>query len=176
MEKELKKEVFDWLKSIVLAIIIAIIIKTFVFNTTYVLGNSMYPTLEEKDRLFTSKIDYLIGSPKRGDIVILDAPDNEKKDYIKRVIGVEGDKVEIKNGEVILNGESLKESYIESGVVTEGEVTVLVPKEEVFVLGDNRNRFASKDSRYFGTVSIKKIKGKAVFRYYPFGERFGSIK
>ncbi|WP_130806606.1 signal peptidase I [Senegalia massiliensis] len=171
-----KNEAFEWIKSILFAVVIAIIIKTFIFNTTYVLGNSMYPTLHEKDRLFTNKIIYIVDEPKRGDIVVLHAPDEMNKDYIKRVIGVEGDIVQIKNGYVYLNGEKLNEKYIAPNSYTNEELKIEVGKDEVFVLGDNRLKNASKDSRYFGTVNIDEITGKAFFRYYPFNDRFGTLK
>lgn len=177
-EKNVKKEVYEWIKSIALAIIIAILIKTFIFNTTYVLGSSMYPTLHEKDRLFTNKIVYTFKSPKRGDIVVLKAPDDPEKDYIKRVIGVEGDLIEIKDGKVYLNGDLLEEDYLEDDAYTYtyGQNVWKVPKGYVFVLGDNRHKSASKDSRYFGCVKVDSIKGKASFRYFPFDGRVGVLK
>lgn len=175
-KEKVKNEAFEWIKSILLAVVIAIIIKTFIFNTTYVLGNSMYPTLHEKDRLFTNKVLYLIDEPSRGDIVVLHAPDEIKKDYIKRVVGIEGDMVQIKNGEVYLNDEKLNEEYIAPNSYTNEELEIKVGNGEVFVLGDNRLKNASKDSRYFGTVDIDEITGKAFFRYYPFNDRFGILK
>lgn len=171
-----KNEVFEWIKSILFAVIIAIIIKTFIFNTTYVLGNSMYPTLHEKDRLFTNKILYIVDEPSRGDIVVLHAPDERNKDYIKRVIGIEGDVVRITDGSVYLNDKKLDEEYVSPNSYTNEELQIEVGKGEVFVLGDNRLKNASKDSRYFGTVDIDEITGKAFFRYYPFNERFGLLK
>lgn len=181
MEQEqknnLRKEVFEWLKSIAFAVIIAILIKTFLFNTTYVLGYSMYPTLHERDRLFTNKIIYKISSPKRGDIVVLKAPDDPTKDYIKRVIGIEGDIVEIIDGKVYVNGEEYIEEYISEDAYTYSYENSVwkVEKGYVFVLGDNRNKGASKDSRYLGLIPIDSIKGKAVYRYFPFDSRFGSL-
>ena len=174
------KEIYEWIKSIALAIVIAIVIKTFLFNTTQVIGNSMHPTLHERDRLFTNKIIYTIGEPKRGDIVILEAPDDSDKDYIKRVVGLEGDTVEIKEGKVFVNGELFTETYIPKDstmgkyIKTFGEVKLKVPEGQVFVLGDNRNKGASKDSRYFGPIDIESIKGKASYRYFPF-DGFGSL-
>jgi signal peptidase I len=176
----LAKEIYEWIKSIALAVIIAVLIKTFLFNTTYVLGSSMYPTLQERDRLFTNKIVYLFSKPQRGDIVVLKAPDDPEKDYIKRIIAVEGDTLEIKKGKVYVNGELLVEDYIPKDPVTNeyietlGNVKVKVPKGHVYVLGDNRHKGKSKDSRYLGPIPIRSIKGKACFRYFPFS-RFGSI-
>ncbi|WFA09532.1 signal peptidase I [Tissierella sp. Yu-01] len=175
--KEPKSEALEWIKSIVTAIIIAVLIKTFVFNTTYVLGNSMYPTLHERDRLFAIKVPLYFGGPQRGDVIVLKAPDSDDKDYIKRVIGIEGDKVEIIDGNVYLNDELLKEDYIEEGAYTHiyNENTWVVPKGQVFVLGDNREEGASKDSRYFGCIDIDSVKGVTGFRYFPFDNRFGKI-
>ncbi|NLL81531.1 MAG: signal peptidase I [Tissierellia bacterium] len=176
-DKEPKSEAFEWIKSIAIAVVIAIIIKTFIFNTTYVLGNSMYPTLHEKDRLFAVKISLFFRGPNRGDIIVLQAPDSLKKDYIKRVIGVEGDRIDIIDGKVYLNGEMLIEDYIDPGAYTHiySESTWVVPKGQVFVLGDNREEGASKDSRYFGCIDIDTVKGITGFRYFPFDNRFGSI-
>lgn len=175
--KDIKSETIEWIKSIATAVVIAILIKTFIFNTTYVLGNSMYPTLHEKDRLFANKISLFFGGPSRGDVVVLKAPDVPDKDYIKRVIGIEGDIVEIKDGKVYVNGSMLKEEYLVNDSYTHiyDESIWEVPKGHVFVLGDNREEGASKDSRYFGCISTKTIKGITGFRYFPVDDRFGKI-
>lgn len=174
---EEKNDIMDFLKSVAFAVIIALFIKTFIFNSTYVLGNSMYPTLHEKDRLFSVKVSLLFKGPERGDIVVIKAPDNEEKDYIKRVIGLEGDLVEIIEGRVYLNQKLLVEDYIEADSYTHiyNIDTWEVPEGEVFVLGDNREKDASKDSRSFGTVPEKSIKGITGFRYFPFNDEFGSL-
>ena len=171
------KEAWEWIKSIALAIIIAILIKTFLFNTTYVLGYSMYPTLHERDRLFTSKVEYYVDDPHRGDVVILKAPDDPDKDYIKRVIGLAGDVIELKDGKVLVNDVVLEEKYIDEGAYTYPYTLTKweVPKDYVFVLGDNRGKGASKDSRFLGCIALDSIKGKAFFRYFPFDDRFGGL-
>lgn len=176
-EKDLKGEIVEWVKSIVLAVVIALLIKTFIFNTTYVLGNSMHPTLHEKDRLFANKLSLYFSGPNRGEIIVLKAPDNPNKDYIKRVIGIEGDIINILDGKVYLNGELLEEDYIDEGVYTHvyGEDHWEVAKGCVFVLGDNRDEGASKDSRYFGLVHVDAVKGITSFRYFPFNEYFGKL-
>ncbi|MDR7857101.1 signal peptidase I [Tissierella sp.] len=176
-DKDIKKETIEWIKSIASAIVIAIVIKTFIFNTTYVLGNSMYPTLHEKDRLFANKVSLFFSGPSRGDVIVLEAPDTPDKDYIKRVIGLEGDLVEIKEGKVYLNGSILEEEYLNSGSYTHiyDDESWIVPEDHVFVLGDNREEGASKDSRYFGTIPLKTIKGITGFRYFPIDNRFGKI-
>lgn len=176
-KNEDKNESIEWVKSIVTAVVIALFIKTFIFNTTYVLGNSMYPTLHEKDRLFANKISLYFSNPSRGDVVIIKAPDSPNKDYIKRVIGVEGDTVEIESGKVYVNGELLEEEYIEDDSYTHvyEEGYWEIPEDYIFVLGDNRKEGASKDSRYFGYVSKKSVKGITAFRYFPIDKRFGKI-
>lgn len=173
-----KNETIEWIKSIVTAIVIAILIKTFVFNSTYVLGNSMYPTLKEKDRLFALRVPLYFSGPSRGDVIVLKAPDNVDKDYIKRVIGLEGDTVQVIDGKVYLNGVLLIEDYIDIDSYTHiyDQDTWVVPNDEVFVLGDNRLEGASKDSRYFGPIPLDSIKGVTGFRYFPFDKRFGKIK
>lgn len=177
-EEKTKNEAFEWIKSIGTAIIIAVLIKTFVFNTTYVLGNSMYPTLHERDRLFAMKIPLYFHGPGRGDVVVLSAPDNTDKDYIKRVIGIEGDKVEIIEGRVYVNDIILEEDYIDKNAFTHiyNESYWEVGQGQVFVLGDNRDEGASKDSRYFGCVNVDSIKGVTGFRYFPFDNRFGNLQ
>lgn len=176
-EKNMGSEAIEWIKSIGLAVIIAMFIKTFIFNTTYVLGNSMYPTLHEKDRLFANIVPLYFGGPSRGDVVLLDAPDAPKKKYIKRVVAIEGDEISIIDGKVYLNGEELKEDYIEENSYTHTyEVNTWKIKDgDVFVLGDNREEGASKDSRYFGPVSKKTLKGIAKYRFFPFDGRTGNI-
>lgn len=173
-----KNETIEWLKSIVTAVVIAILIKTFVFNSTYVLGNSMYPTLKEKDRLFALKVPLYFSGPARGDVIVLEAPDNADKDYIKRVIGLEGDTIKIMEGNVYLNEIMLVEDYIDLDSYTHiyDENEWVVPEGKVFVLGDNRLEGASKDSRYFGCIPLDSVKGVTGFRYYPFDKRFGKIK
>lgn len=172
-----KNEILEWIKTIGLAIILAVFIKAFIFNTAYVVGYSMYPTLEPKDRLISSKIPLYLGEAERFDIVVLEAPDEPGKDYIKRVIGLAGDKVEIIKGDVYINGELLDENYTEEGVETGSlnEGGWLVAKDELFVLGDNRRENASKDSRYFGTIKSENIKGIVNFRYFPINKSFGRL-
>ncbi len=181
-KSKIKSEIYEWVSSILWAVIIALIIKTFIFNTTLVKGESMYPTLEENDRLFAQKVSLYFKAPKRGDIVVIEAPDlsegEPKKDYIKRVIGVEGDRIKIEEGRVYLNDQLLVEDYIAEDSYTDAYDISEWEVEEgtVFVLGDNRLRNASKDSRYFGLVDLDLVKGIANFRFYPFKGKFGRLK
>lgn len=167
----------EWGKSIIIAILIAFFIKTFIFNSTYVMGSSMEPTLHPQDRLFSEKISTYFKKYNRGDIVVLKAPDENNKDYIKRIIAIEGDRIQIKEGNVYINDELSQELYIENDSYTHtyGESDWFVEEGYVFVLGDNRADGASKDSRVFGLIGLDSIKAKTIFRYYPFDGRIGKI-
>lgn len=170
-----------WIESIIIAILIAILMKTFLFNTVYIVGDSMNPTLIEKDRLISNVLPLYFRDIDRGDIVLIKAPDkpktNESKKYIKRVIGLEGDIVEIKQGLVYLNEEKLNEEYIDRNAYTYsyGIDKWVVPEGEIFLLGDNRQDGASKDSRFFGTIPTNYIEGITRFRFFPVDDRFGKI-
>lgn len=165
-----KSSAIEWIKSILIAFLIAIFIKTFLFNSTQVKGSSMQPTLHENDRIFVNKIVYNISDPDYGDIITLDAPDKPKTEYIKRIIGLAGDRVIIEDGKVYLNGKELEESYIDPNSYTDtyGTSEWIVPQGEVFILGDNREFGASKDSRSLGTIDEDLIVGRAGIRYFPF--------
>ncbi|AND85061.1 signal peptidase I [Clostridium tyrobutyricum] len=168
------KELLDIGKSILIAIIAAFLIITFVFETVSVDGHSMDPTLNNKDRLIVEKVSYYFRAPKPGDIVVIKYPANPSEKFIKRVIAVGGDKVRIDNGKLYINDKLQNESYIlEPMIGNYNEVTV--PENTIFVMGDNRNN--SRDSRFtdVGFVSYKLVVGRAVFRLFPF-TRMGTLK
>lgn len=174
MKKSVGSVLWEYLKSFLLAVVIALIIRTYFFQITEVYGQSMYPTLHDHDRLFTNRIVYVLKGPARGDIVILDAPDRADAFYVKRTIAVAGDRIKIENGTVYVNDVSQEESYI-NGNFTEGAMDTVVPEESVFVMGDNRGN--SHDSRdpNVSFIPVEDIEGKAVFRIWPF-DAFGKIK
>jgi signal peptidase I len=126
----------------------------------------MEPTIQEGNSIFVEKISQKVDKLSKGDIIAFQSPVDEKS-LIKRIIGIAGDKIEIKDGKVIVNGATLKEPYILGGV-TSGSLSVVVPKNQLFVLGDNRAN--SLDSRYFGCIDTKAVEGRAFVRYYPFNE------
>ncbi|MDO5713586.1 MAG: signal peptidase I [Tissierellia bacterium] len=165
----------SWLQTILVAIILAAIIKHFIFNTTLVKGPSMEPTLHENDRMICLVFPLYYSNPERGDIIILDAPD-EKKEYVKRVIGIPGDEIEIVNGKVYVNGEIINEAYIDTGLetLTNFENRWTLDEDDYFVLGDNRHPSKSVDSRYFGPIPRSSIRSIAKFRYFPFS-RVGTL-
>lgn len=162
------------LKVILFALVLSFAIKHYVFTTTLVDGNSMFPTVHHKDRLVVSKLFFIKDKITRGDIIDFYVP-RANKYYLKRVIGIEGDVVEIKANSVYLNGEKIEENYTSTNITEAHNDTTKweIPKGYVFVLGDNRSN--STDSRDIGIVPRENIVGKIVLRYYPF-DRFGGLK
>ena len=141
-------------------------------QTVHVVGLSMYPTLNNGDLLIASKLDYRIHPPERGDIVIMKDPLDPSRNFIKRVIGLPGDRILIRDGHVFVNGAQLEEPYVDAARVAGSWPTrsgsgsgEAVPPDSYFVLGDNRDH--SSDSRYFGYVNRDQIEGKAVVRFWP---------
>lgn len=171
----MKKEIFEWIKTIVLSLIIALIITTFV-KPTIVKNYSMSPTLNENNFLLINRFLYKRSTPETGDIVVFESDlkteDGQDKLLIKRVIGVPGDEIKINDGKVYINGDLLEEEYI-PGVYTEGNIDMLIPENKIFVMGDNRNN--SLDSRELGLVDFETVVGKAFLRLYPF-DKFGFLK
>ena len=163
---------------VVLAVILYFGI-SFAVQTVHVEGMSMVGTLSNDDYLIANKIDYKLHAPQRGDIVILRAPTNQSVDFIKRVIGLPGERLLIRDGVVYINGKHLNESYLPEAWTSmnnwpldgssNGEV---IPPDHYFVMGDNRNR--SQDSRTFGPISRDEIEGRAWIRIWPL-DSFGNI-
>ncbi|NLC42796.1 MAG: signal peptidase I [Clostridiales bacterium] len=165
-EKNAKKEATEWIQAIVTAVVLALLIRIFLFEIILVVGGSMIPTLDDGDRVFVNKIGYIIGEPELGDVVIFKTPEDGKTSYVKRVIGLPGDQVEIIDGIVYVNEESLSEPYISEQPFNDFALET-VPEGRIFVLGDNRNH--SKDSRdyHVGFVPMDNLVGKAVWRIWP---------
>lgn len=172
MEKFLK-ELIEWIKIIIVAVLLAFIIQIFI-TPTIVRGQSMYPTLDENNYLLIGKVAYFNNDPQRGDIIVFDSPlidDNgEHKDLVKRVIAVAGDTIQISEGSVYLNGELLEENYI-NGYYTDGEVNIEVPEGFIFVMGDNRGNSMDSRSEQIGLVSVEEdVIGKVFIRLFPFNQ------
>jgi signal peptidase I len=168
----LLRELFE---VVVLAVILYFGI-SFAVQTVHVEGLSMFGTLNDNDYLIANKIDYRLHPPERGDIIILRPPTLSTTDYIKRVIALPGERLLIKDGHVYINGHLLEEPYLPEAwtVGTEygGPNGTVIPANEYFVMGDNRNR--SQDSRVFGPIGRDRIDGKAWFRIWPLNH-FGNI-
>jgi signal peptidase I len=161
-----KSEAIEYLKSFAIAIALALVIITFVAQSFVVQGVSMEPTFRHGDRLMVDKISYRLHEPERGDIVVFRYPANPRQRFIKRVIALPGDTIEVRQNQVYLNDQLLQEDYIKDK--TYGEFgPVVVPDQSVFVMGDNRNN--SEDSRFsdVGPVPRRLVVGKALFQYWP---------
>lgn len=137
-------------------------------------GSSMYPNFKDGDYILTDKVSYKLGKPQRGDVIVFKNPKDKAQDFIKRIIGVPGDKFRIEGGRVYLNGKLLDEPYIRPGIYTGPEATIqegeeiTVPQGKLLVLGDNRP--ASSDSRDWGFIEFNEIIGKVLLRYWPGSE------
>ncbi len=156
------------LRDLVFALMIAVLMIVFVVQPVKVEGTSMLPRLHDGERIFVNKLIYY-GLPKlrRGDIVVFWFPNNPSQSYIKRIVGLPGEKVEIREGRVIINDRELNEPYLDPqlNIAHPSQQPVIVREHYYFVMGDNRDH--SSDSRYWGLVPEKYIYGKALFRYWP---------
>lgn len=169
----LTSELWDWIKSISIALLVVIVLNLYVFNLSTVKGHSMEPTLKEKEWLFVNKLVYVVGSPKRGDVVILKDPDMvgaERQFLVKRVVALSGDRVEIRAGKLYVNGETVPEPYTDIRIEDGDRGPFVVEAGHYFVMGDNRHQGASKDSRIFGSVEAGMIEGRADLILWPFGQ------
>jgi signal peptidase I len=159
----------DTLEIVFLALVLYVVIQ-YAVQTVHVLGSSMIDTLHDNDLLVASKISYKLHPPQRGDIIVFKPPDELSRDFIKRVIGLPGERIRITNSVVYINGKVLHEPYLperwtfSNNWPPDGQDSLLGPGQ-YFVMGDNRNH--SSDSRVFGAISIDSILGKAEFRIWP---------
>jgi signal peptidase I len=169
----------SWARDLAFSILVAVVLIVFIYQPVKVEGNSMEPGLSDNERIFINKFTYRLnlGDIRRGDTVVFWYPRDTTKSYIKRVIGLPGDRIRIVDGQVYVNGASLPEEYVaerfrDSSTWSGGEL-VTVPANEYFVLGDHRN--SSSDSRAWGYVPRENIYGKAVFVYWPL-DKMGRVE
>lgn len=159
-------EIKSWLRDILVAFAIAIFIVVFVIQPVKVEGTSMQPRLADQERIFVNRFIYQFADIARGDVIVFSYPRDRSKSFIKRVVGVPGDAIEIRDGAVVVNGERVDEPYIKPEYMdTRSFPRVVVPEGQYFVLGDHRN--SSNDSRNWGFVAEGLIYGKAFFSYWP---------
>lgn len=190
----------EWVGIIATALIIAGIVVQFV-RPTRVDGESMLSTLQDRDYLIVNTIKYKIGKPQRGDIIIFDTDmpldgfsdlsietrnpvrramdfvlhdDSRGKDLVKRVIAVEGDHIQISNGEVRVNGKLLNETYLDEGMYTEGEIDMVIPEGKLFAMGDNRVNSLDSRAPEVGLVDENKVMGHVMLRLFPMSS-FGFV-
>src|ERR1022692_2340152 len=184
LEKELPKaslragvwNALSWVRDLAFSVLIAVVSIVFIYQPVKVEGTSMMPGLTDQERIFINKFTYRfgLGNIERGDTVVFRAPMDENKSYIKRVIGLPGDRVRIERGQVYVNGRLLVEPYIQDDYRDYSSMDEkVVPAGRDFVLGDHRN--SSSDSRAWGWVPRDKIYGKAVFAYWPLA-KMGRLK
>jgi len=169
----IRNELRSWARDLLLALGLAGVIIVFLYQPVKVEGTSMAPLLSDQERIFINKFVYRFEPIERGDVVVFWYPLDRSKSFIKRVIGLPGENVDIRQGRVYVNGKRLEEDYVPpqfADLSTYGPIHV--PDGEYFVLGDHRA--SSNDSRVFGPVPLRYIYGKAVFAYWPM-DRFGSI-
>jgi len=163
------RAVFEIVQALALAVIISVVLNLFVVQVTEVRQRSMEATLEQDDRVLVSKIDYRLGSPQRGNIIVFNSPAPESSiPFVKRVIALGGDTVDLRGGSVFVNGQLLAVPQAHGGTLPQAPAIAYpftVPDGQVFVLGDNR--MASSDSRTFGAVPIDNIIGKVILRFWP---------
>jgi signal peptidase I len=163
-----------WVRDLLVSLAISAFIIIFLYQPVKVEGTSMMPGLEDQERIFVNKFVYRWEPIQRGDIVVFRYPRDTSKSYIKRVIGVAGDRVRIESGQVYVNGQALDEDYVPSDYAdARSYPEIKVPPKSFFVLGDHRTM--SNDSRDFGTVNERYIYGKAVFGYWPM-DKMGRLR
>jgi signal peptidase I len=159
----------EWGILIVAALVIAIVIRTFVFQAFYIPSESMVPTLKIGDRVLVNKLSYKLHDPRRGDIVVFKAPPAaataEIKDLVKRLVGLPGDTIEGKDGRIYINGRALSEPYLPKDVKSRTFGPEKVPPDSYFMLGDNRQY--SKDSTFFGPIKRSQLIGRVFMRIWP---------
>ncbi len=184
MKSHIKNEIREWTESIIIAIILALVIRTFVVQAFKIPSGSMIPTFEVGDRIFVNKFIYgakipftkfrlpSVRQPIRGDIIVFKSPEDPKKDFVKRLVALGGEAVEIKHGNIYINSKVITEpasvrgiSYYNISEYGKEGTPVKVPESAYYVLGDNSAN--SRDSRYWGFVPKDNVIGKATFIYWP---------
>lgn len=178
-KKKKKNEWLDWIKALLIAVLVAFVVRMFLFAPIVVDGPSMLPNLHDRNQIIVNKVVYRLHEPERSDIVVFHA--SRKKDFIKRVVGLPGEHIEMKNDTLYINGEAVDEPYLkeekkelkDSPAPLTDDFTLeelpgkydVIPDDHVLVLGDNRKN--STDSRRLGVIPIDSIVGKASFVYWP---------
>ena len=164
------KPIREWAGVILVALLVAFGIRATLNQTYFIPSESMTPTLEVGDRLMVYKLAFTLGDVDRGDLVVFNRPpaleETELKDFVKRVVGLPGERVSAENSVLLINGSPLEEPYLAPGVWTHDFAELEVPQGHVFVMGDNRSN--SRDSRWFGPISEDLLVGEVFIRLWPF--------
>jgi len=166
------RAILDALQPVVLAFAVIMMVYLFLFQPHKVDGSSMYPNFVNGDYILTEKVSYYKRDPQRGDVVVFHAPPPNTADFIKRVIGLPGETVMVRDGKVYINNKILTETYLSSSIFTSEKsflregLVYTIPPDYYMMFGDNRN--FSSDSREFGPISKRAVVGRAALRYWPF--------
>jgi len=170
---QLRRELRSWTRDLAVALGLAIVVMIFLYQPVKVEGTSMNPLLSDQERIFINKFIYRFEPIERGDVVVFWYPLDRSKSFIKRVVGLPGETIEIRAGHLYVNGEELADQYVPAGYIDGSNYGPRkIPEKEYFVMGDHRD--SSNDSRVFGPVPRSYIYGKAVFAYWPV-DHFGSL-
>lgn len=166
------RNLVEWIAIVVGALAVALLVKTFLIQAFFIPSLSMYPTLDEGDRVLVNKLSYRLHDVHRGDLVVFERPEGQPesdiKDLIKRVVGLEGETIEAREGVIYIDGQELDEPYLVEGVTTDNLPRQEIPAGHVFVMGDNRGD--SADSRVFGPIDEDTIVGRAFVKVWPLPE------
>lgn len=169
----LRRELRSWTRDLAIALGLAIVVMIFLYQPVKVEGTSMYPLLSDQERIFINKFVYRFEPIERGDVIVFWYPLDRSKSFIKRVVGLPGETIEIRLGHVYINGDELPDQYVPAGYLDgSNSAPRHIPADSYFVMGDHRD--SSNDSRVFGAVPRQYIYGKAVFAYWPV-DHFGSL-
>ena len=169
----LRRELRSWTRDLAVALGLAIVVMIFLYQPVKVEGTSMNPLLSDQERIFINKFVYHFEPIERGDVIVFWYPLDRSKSFIKRVVGLPGETIEIRDGHVYINGQELADQYVPAGYLDGSTYTPhRIPADDYFVMGDHRD--SSNDSRVFGPVPRPFIYGKAVFAYWP-ADHFGSL-
>jgi signal peptidase I len=169
----LRRELRSWTRDLAVALGLAIVVMIFLYQPVKVEGTSMNPLLSDQERIFINKFVYHFEPIERGDVIVFWYPLDRSKSFIKRVVGLPGETVEIRDGHVYINGQELADQYVPGGYLDGSTYAPhRIPADGYFVMGDHRD--SSNDSRVFGPVPRQFIYGKAVFAYWP-ADHFGSL-
>jgi signal peptidase I len=166
------RNALEWIAIVAGALVVALVVKTFLIQAFFIPSLSMYDTLDKGDRVLVNKLSYRLHDIHRGDIVVFErpenVPDNGIKDLIKRVIALPGETIEARDGRVFIDGKRLEEEYLARGVTTVNLERRTIPEDHVFVMGDNRGN--SEDSRVFGPIAEDLVVGRAFILVWPINQ------
>jgi signal peptidase I len=170
MKPEVKANIREWVESIVIAVVLALLIRAFLIQAFKIPTGSMEPTLLPGDKIMVNKLLYRFRQPQRGDVIVFKFPENPRRDFVKRLVALGGESLSISNGDVYIDGKKvnnpkLKRYYYNFGPYGTMDSVIVVPQDYYFVLGDNSR--SSNDSRYWGFVPRKNLIGRASFIWWP---------